>query len=227
MEENLHYLQMSILKNLTYTQRLKFSELKEKIKVNNTHLSYHLKALLNLGLIKKEGDSYSLTKQGKVFVSHLDKDNLMIEKLPKVVSLVIAEKVEAGKTKLLIQKRTKEPMYGFSGFVAGKVKQGELAIEAAERELVEETGLEADFKHKFVLHEILYHKEKDIKFDGVLCVFLATNVRGDMINTKEGENKWVSEKEFYKISPKFMNEEEIYKLYKDGFTGFKEKRYFE
>jgi ADP-ribose pyrophosphatase YjhB (NUDIX family) len=46
------------------------------------------------------------------------------------------------KTKLLMCRRLKEPYLGLSNFVGGKIEEGEDGLDAAYRELWEETGAE-------------------------------------------------------------------------------------
>jgi len=56
------------------------------------------------------------------------------------------------KEKLLMCKRLKEPYKGLSNLVGGKIEPGESGIEAAYRELLEETGIGRD---DVVLHHVM------------------------------------------------------------------------
>lgn len=60
----------------------------------------------------------------------------------KKVNIVIVYNVD--KTHVLMCYRTKDPYRGLYNFVGGKVEDGESDIEAAYRELYEETGIQSD-----------------------------------------------------------------------------------
>jgi 8-oxo-dGTP pyrophosphatase MutT (NUDIX family) len=48
---------------------------------------------------------------------------------------------------LLVQKRLKEPYFGYKGFISGKIRYGEKIFETAKRELKEEAGLDCEEFH--------------------------------------------------------------------------------
>lgn len=60
----------------------------------------------------------------------------------QIVNLIIV--IHPDKDKVLMCYRTKEPYKGLYNFVGGKVDEGEDYIEAAYRELFEETGIDRD-----------------------------------------------------------------------------------
>ena len=61
------------------------------------------------------------------------------------------------KVKSLFCKRMKDPYKGLYNFVGGKVEPGESNLEAAYRELYEETGIREDDIHLFHLMDITYY----------------------------------------------------------------------
>jgi len=126
---------------------------------------------------------------------------------------------------LLIQKRLKEPYYGYLGFLTGKVRFGETIIQTAERELKEESGLSAKFKLRYILHEHVYSKEGDLLEDKIFFVTGAENIKGTLINTKDGENSWMDEKAYLQMKDKYYDEEEILNWFKNPKEFFIEKAY--
>ena len=151
----------------------------------------------------------------------MDTEKLKIEKQPKVGVMLIAIKNK----KLLIQKRLKEPYYGYLGFLTGKVRFGETIIQTAERELKEESGLSAKFKLRYILHEHVYSKEGDLLEDKIFFVTGAENIKGTLINTKDGENSWMDEKAYLQMKDKYYDEEEILNWFKNPKEFFIEKAY--
>lgn len=64
--------------------------------------------------------------------------------------------IKKGKKQYLVQTRLKDPFFGYHGYVTGKIRWGEKILEAAKRELLEETGMTAEN----------FDKEPFRKFDG-------------------------------------------------------------
>lgn len=195
--------------------------------LSNDHFSYHIRTLQDLGLIVKSGKKYSLTIQGKQFASTIDTDENNIEKQPKVGVFVIPTIQLDGKRLYAVQKRLKEPYYGYQGFMTGKVRYGEKVFETAARELDEETKLTAtEFEYRFMLHEMVYHTSGKILEDKFFNIIHAI-VEKDTLDTKteSGENFWATEEEFRKLTPLFHSELEIFNLFLEGKEGFLEKLY--
>lgn len=211
---------MQILRELMYKPGNNFSGLNIS-KISNDHFSYHLKTLQNDGLVTKTDKGYRLTEKGKEFANTMDTDKLQIEKQPKVGVMIIAR----SNGKLLIQKRLKEPYYGFSGFLTGKVRFGETIYQTAARELEEESGLFAQFKLSYVLHEHVYSKAGDLLEDKIFFVTGASKVKGTLIDTKDGENRWIDENEFLKMTDKYYDEQDILGWFNNPAQPFIEKTY--
>ncbi|MCB9820930.1 NUDIX hydrolase [Candidatus Nomurabacteria bacterium] len=91
-----------------------------------------------------------------------------------------------------MQKRTKHPYFGYWGFPTGKVRWGETLLEAAARELKEETNLTAKFKYVGLYHELVRIKENgDIIEDKLFHIIGCSDVSGELLNAFEGGlNEW-------------------------------------
>lgn len=190
-EIDLHPVQSEILRALLFLPMAKFSQLNLS-GLTNDHFTFHIKKLLENGLVEKVGMKYTLSTKGKEFANRMDTDTAKIERQAKLAVLVVGIK-EEGEIKYLVQQRLKQPYFGFHGFVSGKIRWGEKLEEAAKREFREETGLEGKAKLMGVEHK------QDVK-DGVILedkyfyIFRMTETVGELnINFEGGKNTWFSE----------------------------------
>ena len=214
--EDLHQIQMLILKELLFNPTARFSELNIK-GLSNDHFSYHVNTLIEQGYVRKTDRGYSLTNQGKEFANRMDTDQVQIEKQPKVAVMVIPVKYIKGRKHILIQERTKEPYYGYQGFMTGKIRFGEKIKEAAKRELKEETGLDCqDFVIKTIFHDhVIMTDDGKLMEDKMFFIITAKNPTGQLVNTENGKNSWMTEEEFLKLEKKYYNEDEIFQAFKE------------
>jgi ADP-ribose pyrophosphatase YjhB (NUDIX family) len=160
-------------------------------------LTSYLKKLLELGLVIKSQDKYSLTDAGKDYSNLLD-DELQVEKQPKSSVIVRAvRRSPTGHYEHLLSRRLRQPYYGKVGRLTGKIKFGESFAQAAARELFEETGLVA----KQLYLEEIYRKMRKNPHgewvqDVVFYIFLATHLTGTLISQTEfQENFWITKSE--------------------------------
>lgn len=218
---------MLILKELLFRPGLRFRDLIGTTQLTSDHLSYHLNSLVEANLIQKNENKYTLTLPGKEYANRMDTNENKIEKQPKVSVVLIPKIIKNKKTFYLVQRRLKEPYFGYFGFMSGKIRYGESVFETAKRELKEEANLEAEkFKHIYILHEMVYSKEGNLLEDKFFNVIAIHKVTGEIQNDRGSDNRWVTEKEFYALTPKYHNEEEIFEWYKKRDVKFKEKKYF-
>ena len=209
--EGLHQIQMLILRELLFNPAARFSELNIK-GLSNDHFSYHINTLIDLGYVKKEEKGYSLTNNGKEFANRMDTDQAQLEKQPKVAVMIIAYKYVKGTKYLLMQERTKEPFYGYRGFITGKIRFGEKIQEAARRELMEETGLDCkDITLKCIYHDhVITAEDGKLMEDKIFFVTVAKDPTGEPANTESGRHSWVTEDDYWKTEKKYYNEDSIY-----------------
>lgn len=211
MDGQPHYIQIHILKELLFKPNSRFSDLNVK-DLSSDHFAFHLNRLVGEGLVEKVEDRYRLTTAGKEYANRIDTDNLEIERQAKTAVKVLAVQGQGQGREFLLQKRLKEPFYGLWGLPGGKVRWGEFIEPAAQRELLEETGLSGKLTFRGVQHKIDVTPAGQILEDKFFYAFVLENPQGQLVEVFEGgENRWVREGEVKNL-PTFVGIEEILSL---------------
>ncbi|MDB5165126.1 MAG: putative hydrolase [Candidatus Saccharibacteria bacterium] len=214
-EPNAHPIQVTILRHLLFVPSAGFADIQRATDLTSDHFTFHIKKLIDEGYVEKDDKSYKLSRKGKEYANRMDTDENEIEKQPKVSVVIVLERMNnAGQRESLYQQRLKNPYYGFWGRLGGKMRWGESIVEAAKRELLEESGLGADFEYK-----ILYHKrdfdtatDKLLEDKIFLCV-KAINPRGELVVDFEGgHNEWLTREQFNAKTKTFSSVNEFDEL---------------
>lgn len=224
-EASAHEAQMKILRHLLLSPHAGFAELQKKTSLTSDHANFHIKKLLEEGFIAKNtDDKYVLSRMGKEYANRMDTDDNVIEKQPKLSVALIVENNEG---KYLAQQRLKQPYYGFWGRPTGKIRWGETMLEAAERELTEETGLTAELSVAGFYHKMDYDKDTgDLLEDKVFVLIYGTNPQGELLVDDEGHhNEWLSDEELHERGTVFQSVPEITAMAKHGAANFMEHAY--
>lgn len=209
MGTKIHEFQISILRELLFKPEARFRDLK-KVDVTNDHFTFHVNHLIKEGLIVKQNGRYSLTDQGKEFANRMDTDALKLERQAKLSIAIHAVRKNEGVTEYLVHRRLKEPFYGWYGSHSGKIRWGENPLDCAQREFLEETGLTGKFTLKGIVHYHHFHKDGRLLEDKYFWVFRVENTKGDFKEkVSEGENIWMTEKEYRKLENVFATFDEI------------------
>lgn len=200
-EAKIHPAQTQILRELLFLPSANFAKLSEATKLGSDHAKFHIRRLLELGYIQKSKWEYSLTTKGKEYANKLDTDAGCIERQPKSAVMLLIQNGD----KLLFQERLKHPHFGFWGLPTGKIRWGESIFETAARELMEETGLTADFEFRGLFHEHVRHAEtNEVLEDKIFHVMFGHNLSGEMIEIFEGgRNVWMTQTEFMTQEKKY------------------------
>lgn len=225
-EIEIHPIQARVLRTLLFTKEAGFAEL-NKTNLTNDHFTFHIKRLLELGLIRKNSEKkYELTIKGKEFANRFDTDKGEVEKQAKIGVLVICMRESKGKTEYLVQQRLKQPYYGFHGFLTGKVRWGETVEETAQRELKEETGLTGNLTLKGMKHKMDYSLDRNILEDKYFFVFRADQTEGKLVELFEGgKNMWLAKDRITKLENLFDGVEESINLVRGNQLTFLETKY--
>lgn len=178
----MHILQQKIISRLIHRSGARFAELKPE-GIESNHYVYHLKSLIREGLVKKSGNLYQLTAEGKQLVDKLSLQDFRERIQPKIVTMIACKN---NRGEYLLYCRNRQPFLGTVGFPYGKIHLGEKIQEAAERELKEKTGLSAKLKHRGDVYLTVY--ENSDLINQVLChVFSGTQPIGKLVGQSDRE----------------------------------------
>lgn len=175
-EAHIHEAQTKILRELLFLPAAPFARLRKASGLESDHAKFHIKRLVELGYVEKHDGNYQLSVTGKEYANKLDTDAGVIERQPKTAVLLIIEREASGAKQYLLQERLKHPYYGFWGAPTGKIRWGESILEAAARELKEETGLAGDFEHRGIYHERVKHEQGDDIVEDKIFHLMFTNM---------------------------------------------------
>ncbi len=207
---NAHEAQMKLLRQLLMSSTSKFSQLVAATGLTSDHANFHIKQLVEVGFVEHVSKSYGeyrLTIRGKEYANRMDTDENVMEKQPK---LSVVLDIISSDGKHLQQERLKQPYYGYWGRPTGKIRWGETMLEAAARELKEETGLSADLCIIGFYHKLDYDADDVFLEDKYFCVVRGLNPLGSLLETTEGHhNAWLTDKEFIAKEKRFGNLEEV------------------
>lgn len=196
LEIKIHDAQTSILRELLFHPSAGYAALQKLTGLTSDHFNFHIVRLVELGFVQKIGrGSYKLSAKGKEYANRLDTDNNTVERQPKAAVLLAIERpLLSGGSEYVFQERLKNPYFGFWGFPTGKMRWGETIIQTAERECLEETGLQADWRIAGLYHEIVTHQEtQEMLEDKLFFVVHGTNPKGALsVDFEGGHNEWLS-----------------------------------
>ena len=201
----LHPAQTKILRELLFMPTARFAELQKASGLESDHAKFHIKRMVKLGYVNKIGNVYQLSVTGKEYANKLDTDAGVIERQPKVAVLLVVERYNS-KTHMaeyLLQKRLKHPYFGFWGAPTGKVRWGETLLDAAARELKEETGLTGVFEYRGIYHERVRRQATgEIIEDKLFQLMFCDRFSGELqVEFDGGYNTWHT-LEYMALEPK-------------------------
>lgn len=192
--KQLHTTQLAILKKLLFCPVLRYTEMKPDSKMDNNQFDFHLDALVTSGLVEKMDTGYTLTAIGKEYANRMDTDEVKILQQAKLGARVGCVRTVNGVQEFLVYTRKKQPFFNCQGFLAGKIRYGEKVLDAAARELEEETGLTGSPVLVEVEHMRVYDKEtKELLEDKFFFFYKVENPTGTLTPNEEGEHYWISE----------------------------------
>lgn len=133
----MHPIRAYVLKNLIIAEKARYSEIKPP-KIGGNQFAYHLKKIMDLGLIEKAGSFYKLTAKGIRVADGFSLKMLCRRPQPKIVNMIVCHN-ERGQ--ILLYKMKRQPFFGKLALPYGKMHMEEMVDEAARREVKEKTGL--------------------------------------------------------------------------------------
>lgn len=203
-EAHAHMAQMAILRKLLIERAASFSDLMRATTLTTDHANFHIKKLIAAGMVRhvpKSYGQYQLTRKGKEYANRMDTEELVIEKQPK---LAVDIGIEDENGKFLFQERSKQPYHGYWGFPTGKIRWGETMLQAAARELMEETGLTATLRVVGTYHKLDYDDNDEMLEDKYFILVHGTHPKGIMmVETETHTNHWLMPDEYRKLDKRF------------------------
>jgi len=162
-------------------------------------VNYHVKSLLELGLIAKIEEKYTLTRDGERFGLYAKQFELK-EQYPIPVACC---KVRRADGKILMAKRAKKPFINYWVFPGGKINHGETVFATAKRETMEECGVEILPKKIVGVYPTLFNDEAKTTHHIFLTLVEADLVREhEHLISDESDVKefaWFSEEEMKQL----------------------------
>ncbi|MEI7578663.1 MAG: NUDIX domain-containing protein [bacterium] len=188
----LHIIQKRIIRELGFSDQLKFGEFLCRKDFQPDVFNYHLQTCVKLGLVTKNPDkTYQLSALGKSSFTNLDVTNNMQNiQQPKIVVQAFIHDGE----QILLAKRKKHPFKDKIGFMSGKVAWGESCTDTLIRECAEEFKiLPTTYKLLAIRRCVDYDKiTAKMIFDAIYYIFIITEFKGQATNTEESECIWLN-----------------------------------
>lgn len=183
----MHSIQKNILQKISLSKTARYSDLKTK-EIEGNLFVYHLNLLKKEGYIELKDKVYILTPKGKQLVGRVSFEKFEERIQPKIVTAIVLE----NKGKYLFYKQKRAPFIDKISFPYGKIHLEERLDEAAERELLEKSGLKADLKHRGNLY-LTIHEETDLVSHMLLHIFTGKDFSGELkTDYPGGECFWSS-----------------------------------
>lgn len=221
----LHPIQANILRTLLFKPKASFTEL-NILGAPSDQFSFHLRRLVEEGILHKGDEGYTLSTEGKQLAQLMDTDTGTYERQAKLGVAIGSVRSEGGRTEYLIQERLKHPYFGYLGLMTGKIRWGETVLEAAARELEEETGLSAELQIIAIKHKMDYDQDKGLLEDKFFFVIRADNLTGAFKQEFEGgRNRWMTKKELEESDKVFDGVEDSLHWLESPMLTFKEVKY--
>lgn len=145
----MHNIQYHILESLTAYKVRRFSELRPAHAESNL-FQYHLGKLIKDGYISKRAGGYTLSGKG-LYYADRQSSALKQERIQAKIITIIA--ITNSQNEVFMYKKPRQPYIGGYIMPAGKIHEGELVGEAAQREVREKIGgIEVSLKHYATSH---------------------------------------------------------------------------
>ena len=195
-----HHIQREIVRTLTFSEGLRFSELKPD-GIENKLFDYHLKITIRDGYVKKNEDGmYVLTVEGRrLGTRNFSSPSTIADSAYSVLFLVIRRESDNA---WLLYKRKTHPVIGKIGFMHALPSSEQTITESASQQVRRKTGLLCEFTALGGGFIKTYHNdilEGHVNFTLLYC------------NSAEGElqNQDQFAEYFWDLDPAFTSDEMI------------------
>lgn len=184
-------IQRDIITRLKNANTLRYSQLKPNSEIPNDLYNYHLKKLIDNGLVEKSIAGYGLSASGKRHVADIHHTSDQENRLFKYNVLLIVTREIEGQLHVLNQRRTAQPSYSIVGIPGGTILKSEPLLDGASRKLLQETGLTGTFRH-IGMERRIFNKDGQLFSDVLFPFCLSHDTTGEPATTAFGKNFWVT-----------------------------------
>lgn len=168
-------------------ERIKFNEIEKQLKIRSNKLSYYLRQLVKENLLRKENDSYILTKEAEKYLPIFSREEHLIP-IPVILVKIY------NKNKMLLIQRKKRPYKEYWCMIGGKIYSHETIKQATLRLAQEKALVKGTFKGiKRIMHERVIDN-KEVKHSFILF-FTEISTKSQAGQTNAGQIQWVEKKD--------------------------------
>lgn len=217
-----HHLQRSIVYQLAFSPKLKFTQLKPDL-IDNKLFTYHLKKVVSAGYVAKGEDGlYALTPEGRRLGTRvLQKQQTLVDGAASVLFLVIRRNED---NQWLLYRRNVHPLLGKTGFMHCAPDYENSITDTAKIKCLERTGVTGDFKPLGGGYFRVFDGENLESFTH-FTLMVCENAAGTLVqNDEHAEYYWSDEPEFSE-SLMLPNMPTLVEYYQAGKTFFVEKTF--
>ncbi len=177
-------IERKILDLFLYSHKLKFNEIEKSLKIRSNKLSYHLKNLIEKGILQKQNEFYFLTETSEFLIPYLsEKDSV----LPVILIHIGNSK------KCFLCKREKRPYKNKLSLPGGRLLLGESIQKATKR--IMKNKFNINVKLEKINSISLEHVEKNNKIIHSFLLILVsakTKQKTKLTNVDENKDKIIS-----------------------------------
>ena len=172
-------MEKKIINLFLYNNRLKFSEIEKNLKVRSNKLAYHLKQLIDRGILAKKEDYYLLSETAEYLIPYLS------DKKPVLPVVLIHI---GNKRKAFLYKREKRPFKGLLSLPGGRLLIGESVEDATKRIMKLKFNLSVKLK-KINSVSLEHVKKSDKIIHSFLLIFVSVEAKDKIKLISINKNK--------------------------------------
>jgi len=184
---------LQILEMLNYGKKMTFTELMKYSNIPSNHFAYHLKLLIEGGMIEPEKDGYKLSWLGSSLSPYFDILSVSLQPL-----IVIVVRVMYG-NKILLIKRSKDTFRDYWAMPGGKMYFDESPEDAVKRIIKKEAGIELTSVELIASFLEKVKENGDTKYHFLKLLFNTEAKTDTLVSGKDGIVKWVGINEAHKM----------------------------
>lgn len=176
-------MEKQILNLFLFNNKLRFSEIEKSLKVRSNKLDYHLKKLVQEGILEKVKENYKLTEAAEHLIPYTSEKRSVLP----VVLVKIGDKKE-----VFLYTREKRPYKGKLSLPGGRILFGEDISEATERIMKEKHKIKVKFiRVESISLENIYKKGKLVHAFLLILVSAKTKQKISKANVEKSKKKMI------------------------------------